>query len=298
MTSFYPTPPSLSWPSRIVSGGLEIFDHQLEKASSYVEQINHALRSVPKQTELIDFIDNPELRLSHGSRLIEAVRDQIHKGLPVTLSLQNAAAITDVLLADFAGGMDDRKMLLEYVLVFLSRLPSNSRFSKNISDKVITLLYNDLPHPPSALVGSKYRYRSADGSGNNVYKPDIGKAGSHYARSVQGCHPLPPTELPSASLIFDALLKRETQVEHPSGLSSHFFAFANLVIHSLFHTDHLQGSEAVNKTSSYLDLSIIYGNNQDEQDSVRLFDGTGRLQPDTFADIRLLQMPPSTPALC
>ncbi|KAG8893902.1 hypothetical protein FRC01_013279 [Tulasnella sp. 417] len=175
MTSLHQTPPSLSWRSRIVSGGLEIVDHQLEKASSYVEQINHALRSVPKQTELIDFIDNPELRLSHGSRLIEAVRDQIHKGLPVTLSLQNAAAITDVLLANFVGGMDDRKMLLEYVLVLLSRLPSNSRFSKDISDKVITLLYNDLPHPPSALVGSQYRYRSADGSGNNIYKPDIGK---------------------------------------------------------------------------------------------------------------------------
>ncbi|KIO30863.1 hypothetical protein M407DRAFT_37431, partial [Tulasnella calospora MUT 4182] len=29
-----------------------------------------------------------------------------------------------------------------------------------------------------------------------------------------------------------------------------------------------------------------------------LLDGTGRLKPDTFADIRLLQMPPSTPALC
>lgn len=66
----------------------------------------------------------------------------------------------------------------------------------------------------------------------------------------------------------------------------------------LFHTDHSQGSEAINKTSSYLDLSIIYGSNQDQQDSVRLFDGTGRIHPDTFADARLLQMPPSTPALC
>ncbi|KAG9049801.1 hypothetical protein FS837_009101 [Tulasnella sp. UAMH 9824] len=298
MTSLYPTPHSPSWSSRIVSGGLEIVDTQLEKASLYVEQLNHALRPVPKQTELIDFIDNPDLRLSLGSRLIETIREQIHKGLPVTLSLQNAAAIVNALSANLAGGLDDRKMLLEYVLVFLSRLPSNSPFSKTLSDKVITLLYNDLPHPPAALVGSKYRFRSADGSGNNVYKPDMGKAGSHYARSVQGQHPLPQTELPSASLIFDALLKRETQAEHPSGLSSHFFAFANLVIHSLFHTDHFEGEEAINKTSSYLDLSIIYGNNQDEQNSVRLFDGTGRLQPDTFADGRLLQMPPSTPALC
>ncbi|KAG8900205.1 hypothetical protein FRC00_013926, partial [Tulasnella sp. 408] len=298
MTSLYPPPDSPSWSSRIVSGGLEIVDTQLEKASLYVEresfgvlcygpeltpgrlaELNHALRPVPRQTELIDFVDNPDLRLSSGSRLIEALREQIHKGLPVTLSLQNAAALVNALSANLTGGLDDRKML-------------------TLSDKVITLLYNDLPHPPAALVGSKYRFRSADGSGNNIYKPDMGKAGSHYARSVQGRHPLPQTELPSASLIFDALLKRETHVEHPSGLSSHFFAFANLVIHSLFHTDHFEGGEAINKTSSYLDLSIIYGNNQDEQNSVRLLDGTGRLQPDTFADGRLLQMPPSTLALC
>ncbi|KAG8951991.1 hypothetical protein FRC04_005324 [Tulasnella sp. 424] len=298
MTALHLTPPSLSWPTRLVSGGLEIVDDQLEKASLYAEQLNHALRPIPKQTELIDFVDDPDLRLSVSARLIETFREQIRKGLPVTVSTQNAAAIVNALLSDFTGGLDDRQMLLEYVLVFLSRLPPNSRLSKDLSDKVITLLYNDLPHPTSALVGPKYRFRSADGSGNNIYKPDMGKAGSHYARSVQDRHPLPLTELPSASLVFDALLKRETQVEHPAGISSHFFAFANLVIHSLFHTDHSQGSEAINKTSSYLDLSIIYGSNQDQQDSVRLFDGTGRIHPDTFADARLLQMPPSTPALC
>ena len=63
-------------------------------------------------------------------------------------------------------------------------------------------------------------------------------------------------------------------------------------------TDHTHPQEGINKTSSYLDLSIIYGNNQVEQISVRLLDGTGRLHPDTFADSRLLRMPPSTPAMC
>ncbi|KAG9016734.1 hypothetical protein FRB90_002336 [Tulasnella sp. 427] len=298
MASVLLHPPSLSLPTKILSGGLEIVDNQLEKASLYAEHLNHAIRPVPKQTEIIDYLDNPDLRLSHGARLVEGLRQQIHKGLPVTLSSQNAIAIVDALLSDFTGGMDDRKMLLEYVLTFLSRLPPTSLIGKTLNDKVITLLYNDLPHPPASLVGSKYRFRSADGSGNNLYKPEMGKAGSHYARSVQGVHPLSPKELPSPSLIFDALLKRETQEEHPSGLSSHFFAFANLVIHSLFHTDHSQGDEAINKTSSYLDLSIIYGDNQEQQDSIRLGDGTGRIKPDTFADARLLQMPPSTPALC
>ena len=37
--------------------------------------------------------------------------------------------------------------------------------------------------------------------------------------------------------------------------------------------------------SSYLDLSPLYGNNQAQQDSVRLF-VDGKLKPDTFADAR------------
>ncbi|KAG8926498.1 hypothetical protein FRC03_010566 [Tulasnella sp. 419] len=92
------------------------------------------------------------------------------------------------------------------------------------------MLYNDLAHPPSTLIGTKYRYRSADGAGNNIFKPDIGKANTPYARSVQDLHPLPANQLPSPELLFDVLLKREGPVEHPGGLSSHFFAFANLVM--------------------------------------------------------------------
>jgi hypothetical protein len=45
------------------------------------------------------------------------------------------------------------------------------------------------------------------------------------------------------------------------------------------------------KTSSYLDLSPLYGSNQDMQDSVRTFKD-GLMKPDTFADKRLLGVPP------
>jgi hypothetical protein len=47
---------------------------------------------------------------------------------------------------------------------------------------------------------------------------------------------------------------------HPGGISSLFFAFADLIIHSCFYTDHADWS--VNKTSSYLDLSPLYGNSE------------------------------------
>lgn len=45
------------------------------------------------------------------------------------------------------------------------------------------------------------------------------------------------------------------------------------------------------KTSSYLDLSPLYGSNQDMQDTVRTFKD-GKLKPDAYADKRLLGMPP------
>jgi hypothetical protein len=79
-------------------------------------------------------------------------------------------------------------------------------------------------------------------------------------------------------------------------MSSLFFAFANLVIHSIFNTNH--GDWTINDASSYLDLSILYGSSQTQIDQVRRKElGTGSLWEDTFADYRLLQMPPSTCAL-
>lgn len=59
------------------------------------------------------------------------------------------------------------------------------------------------PSPPR----SAYAFRSADGSDNNVLLPNMGKAGTPYARSVQNKHPLAPHTLPDPGLIFDALLK-------------------------------------------------------------------------------------------
>jgi len=54
----------------------------------------------------------------------------------------------------------------------------------------------------------------------------------------------------------------------------------------------------INDTSSYLDLSIVYGHNQATQDTVRdKAKGRGLLYPDTFAEERLLFLPPASSAL-
>lgn len=140
-----------------------------------------------------------------------------------------------------------------------------------------------------------FAYRESDGSCNNPLMPELGAAHKPYARSVASSHVAPVSTLPDPGLVFDTLLKRDTQVEHPTGLSSMFFAFANLIIHSLFRTN--RRDDGINDTSSYLDLSPLYGVDQAEQNGVRRFDGTGRLWNDVFADVRLLGMPPAIAAL-
>ncbi|KAF8916280.1 heme peroxidase [Mucidula mucida] len=192
-------------------------------------------------------------------------------------------------------GMDDRKLFLEHLLTFISRLPHDSSWSLEAQNKVIALLYNDLSHPPPTYVGNEYKFRAADGSNNNILAPDMGKAGTPYSRSVQQIHPLSPKDLPDAGLVFDTLLQREKFVKHPGGLSSLMFGFAALVIHTVFRTSHTDVN--INETSSYVDLAPLYGNNQSDQDRVRKHDGYGLMHNDVFAENRLLLLPPACSVL-
>ncbi|THH32027.1 hypothetical protein EUX98_g2160 [Antrodiella citrinella] len=224
---------------------------------------------------------------TYSSR-IQDFRDQIKSGLPFALDFSALTGIVDALRHNNA--IDDRKMLLEHVLVFLSRLPEGP-FQTKLQNAVVELLYNDLPHPPATYIGDKYAWRCADGSNNNLSDPDMGKAGMPYARSVQQVNPLPKNQLPDAGLVFDTLLKREKFVKHPAGLSSMMFAFAALVIHTVFRTSHEDVN--INETSSYVDLAPLYGHNQEAQDKVRMRNGRGYLHPDAFAEDRLLLLPPA-----
>ncbi|KAF7309764.1 Heme peroxidase [Mycena indigotica] len=187
--------------------------------------------------------------------------------------------------------IDDRKLALEHGISFVSKV-SNEKLATTLQNKIIELFYNDLAHPHATNIGNNFAWRTADGGNNNVNAPDMGRAGTPYARSVQQSHPLPRHELPDASLLFDALLKREGFVEHPAGLSSLMFSFAALVIHSVFRTSHTDVN--INDTSSYVDLSPLYGVSQAEQDTVRKREaGLGLLYPDVFAEDRLLLLPPA-----
>ena len=154
------------------------------------------------------------------------------------------------------------------------------------------------------------QFRTPTGAGNNPHMPLLGASNTPYARSVPALRPIPPSALPDPGVVFDALLRRPVDApprdptikgqgygqEHPSGVSTLMFAFGTLLIHTLFRTS--PGPDKnLNLTSSYLDLSVLYGSNEPEMDSVRRKDGTGRLWEDTWADSRLIAMVPAVGAL-
>jgi hypothetical protein len=161
--------------------------------------------------------------------------------------------------------------------------------SETVSNDFIGMLWHDLPHPPATKAGPVARYREHDGSGNNPWIPEMGRAGSPYSRSVPPTKPKGPN-LPDPELVFDKLLKRTGPFrQHPSGLNRLFFSFATVVIHECFQTS--RTDPWINETSSYVDLSTLYGNTEKEQKRVRTYQN-GRIFPDSVASDRIMMMPP------
>lgn len=149
------------------------------------------------------------------------------------------------------------------------------------------MLWGDLPHPPATLAGPTTRYRRHDGGNNNPFQPEMGKAGTPYSRSVPPNTPKGPN-LPDPELVFEQLLKRTGPFrEHPSGLNRLFFSFATIVIHECFQTNREQ--PWINDTSSYVDLSTLYGNTEKEQPRVRTYNN-GLIYPDSVASERIMMV--------
>ena len=100
--------------------------------------------------------------------------------------------------------------------------------------------------------------------------------------------------LPDAGLIFDTIFKRREAKQHPNKISSVLFYFATIIIHDLFRTSH--DDPNISTTSSYLDLSPLYGNSQEEQNDMRTHKD-GRIKPDCFAEKRIHGFPPGVSVL-
>jgi hypothetical protein len=57
----------------------------------------------------------------------------------------------------------------------------------------------------------------------------------------------------------------------------------------------MPGKQHINETSSYVDLSTLYGNTEKEQKRVRTFEN-GLIFPDSIASERIMMMPPGVVA--
>src|ERR1700744_1296013 len=183
---------------------------------------------------------------------------------------------------------------MEKILQLAASLPPGSKSLDDLTDQFIKLLWENLEHPPLSYQGDQFKYRTADGSNNNIMYPHLGKAGSYYARTVTP-QTLKPGVLPDPGVIFDAIFAREEEPrEHPNKISSMLFYLATIIIHDCFHTDDKDYGKV--KTSSYLDLAPLYGSSQDEQNQIRIFKD-GLLKPDTFCEKRILGFPPGVSAL-
>ncbi|KAJ9094890.1 hypothetical protein QFC19_007746 [Naganishia cerealis] len=186
--------------------------------------------------------------------------------------------------------IDDKTYYTERLIQETAKLAPDSMVGGKLSDGLLSQLWNDLQHPPQSYLGEAYKYRSADGYNNSFTNPNLGKAGTPYARSVPPRKVQPPA-LPDAGVVFDSLMARtEDNTEaHPNNISSVLFYLAAIIIHDLFRTDH--DDYSISLTSSYLDLSPLYGSNKEEQEQMRTGEH-GKIKPDCFSEKRLLGFPP------
>jgi len=138
--------------------------------------------------------------------------------------------------AAVTGTVNDNDLLLENLIQLLAKLPPNSKEGKQLTDGLLTQLWGTLDHPPNSTLDSRFKYRSADGSGNNIHNPELGAANTPYARTVAPMTFQNPNQ-PDPSVIFDSLMARGEEFHpHPQGISSMLFYLASIIIHDIFQT--------------------------------------------------------------
>ncbi|KAL9094108.1 MAG: hypothetical protein Q9165_003523 [Trypethelium subeluteriae] len=170
-------------------------------------------------------------------------------------------------------------------------LSNYSSLRQQIIDSQVKSKYDRMLHPPLTYLGDAFQYRTADGKFNSVVNPHLGQAGAPYAKTVPS-KTAPLGALPDPGDLFDKLMARQEGGRSSiSGLSSMLIYHATIIIHDIFRTN--DNDKNISDSSSYLDLSPLYGYTMAMQRKIR--DDKyklGLLKPDTFAEDRLLRQPP------
>ncbi|KAH7398648.1 heme peroxidase [Phaeosphaeria sp. MPI-PUGE-AT-0046c] len=235
-----------------------------------------------------------------GSKIVPEEDTSLYKKVEATLKdlshlrIENFQTLAAAQKMKLTGEMtDDKTYFMEHLIQTAAKLPDGSGMREKITHTFLEQLWNDLEHPPQSYLGEKYQYRSADGSNNSLLHPQLGQAGTPYARTVKPAMMQTPAR-PDPGLVFDSIMTRKHAEKHPNRISSMLFYLASIIIHDCFRTSHQDVS--VSMTSSYLDLSPLYGSNQAEQDLMRT-KVDGKIKPDCFSEARLLFFPPGVGAL-
>ncbi|KAF2200007.1 putative fatty acid oxygenase PpoC [Delitschia confertaspora ATCC 74209] len=243
--------------------------------ADFAQVIHASKRPLPAQTGDGSYIEKEE-----PTGLLSDLRKMGFKDLKTLKEVISSKATGKL--------VDDKTYIMERVIQLVAGLPQSSKTRADLTNAFVDELWNALQHPPLSYLGDKFTYRQADGSYNNIMYPQLGAANTPYARSVQP-KIVQPGALPDPGLVFDSVFARHTFTEHPNKVSSILFYWASLIIHDLFQTDHRDISNS--QTSSYLDLSPLYGDTQEDQNNIRTFKD-GKLKADCFAEHRLLGFPP------
>ncbi|KAH8651167.1 heme peroxidase-domain-containing protein, partial [Xylariales sp. PMI_506] len=252
-----------------------------------LDEIRRLNKKLKEQKDTSDF---------HGDKLL-GVRCRYTAGLLANLSnffddvnrvftIKNIPAIATV-----AGKMLMGKGLdLERGSKLVAALANDSNLRAAFVEDQVKAKYERMLHPPITYLGDAFKYRQADGKFNSALNPHLGQAGAPYAKTVPSkTHPL--GSLPDPGDLFDRLMARDEPRQSRSGLSSMLLYHATIIIHDIFRTN--DQDKNISDTSSYLDLSPLYGFTEEIQRKVR--DDKyklGLLKPDTFAEDRLLRQPP------
>ncbi|KAG0169187.1 hypothetical protein DFQ30_003883 [Apophysomyces sp. BC1015] len=189
---------------------------------------------------------------------------------------------------------NDRENTFENVMAIFAKAGQNQQEIISLFTNSLTqAFYDDIQKPYLNVLGNQFR--SADGSGNSVLFPATGMAGTPYVRTVSTLTPVYPN-LPDPYTVFDRLLKRpEGRFDpHENEVNVLLFYVATIITHDLFYSDPKDSTK--NMTTGYADLSPLYGNSKEAQESVRMMKH-GLLKPDQWADKRLIFQPAGVGAL-
>ncbi|KAJ5541449.1 hypothetical protein N7494_006525 [Penicillium frequentans] len=256
--------------------------HQVKRSEvvavfeKYAQAIHASREPLPNQTG-----DGTYLKHDQSSGLIADIK---------SLGFRDVNTVKDLIKNKASGELvDDKTYLMERIIQLVADMPGHSKNRVELTNGFLDELWTSLPHPPLSFMGDEYKYRSADGSNNNPTLPWLGAANTPYCRTIPPLS-IQPSGLPDAGLVFDSLFARQEFTPHPNKVSSVFFDWASLVIHDIFQTDYRQPH--LNKTSAYLDLSILYGDVKEQQDLIRSHKD-GKLKPDCFSEGRLQALPPA-----